>query len=722
MFKKSWALLIIVLMATYAQNVNAQTANCSGELSVSVKNGLGRAVSKAKVAVYQEGVDASGVRKAIKQVGAGTVDDVVGLAKIKFTATAENANYVIKITNPSLKNRDFLFYDKVVASCGYVGRVDLTLATLRIIVQDPLINTLKNLSITVGAQGVDAANKIVSAETLGTFNSGELGVVDVLTPGLKQSATPDSYFYIVGAKNSKGLTFYQDTIVPVDDNIKYVTIKISDAVIMVKDRAGALAMPNVKISVLARNNSGFGGYEAGKVLETLTTDSKGRAYVQLPAGDYYLSYQNANGEKINTPLTIESAKRQDVTLWVDNYQAAKCQYKSEVNLAFKNYQQQLIAGASYNIYSQTFDANGWPAIDDKLTSGKSDAYGVASAKLNNASGQKYLLEVCGAGVKGACFWFSNISFECSTKVGLEKILPATNIVLRDTVNKLLVGQKFKIYQKTLDIDGKAVVDPKALIGSYSLPASGRLSLQLPSKDLQGREVAYVLVVDRGTQLTSQTEFVALEVDQTLNYQVSGAGLKLIKETVSEQKPSVSVVSGSNRLAGRILLQVEDHGEAWYIDPVSSLRYYLAGPPEAFALMRQMAIGIANSDLNKIPVAVMKMSGMDSDRDGLVDRLETAIGTNPQLADMDGDGYNDYQELAGGFNAMGSGRMSSDQRFTNKYLGRILLQVEGRGEAWYLNPVDAKRYYLGLPEDAYQVMRNLGLGATNADLEKIVVGN
>jgi hypothetical protein len=240
MFKKSWALLIIVLMATYAQNVNAQTANCSGELSVSVKNGLGRAVSKAKVAVYQEGVDASGVRKAIKQVGAGTVDDVVGLAKIKFTATAENANYVIKITNPSLKNRDFLFYDKVVASCGYAGRVDLTLATLRIIVQDPLINTLKNLSITVGAQGVDAANKIVSAETLGTFNSGELGVVDVLTPGLKQSATPDSYFYIVGAKNSKGLTFYQDTIVPVDDNIKYVTIKISDAVIMVKDRAGEL--------------------------------------------------------------------------------------------------------------------------------------------------------------------------------------------------------------------------------------------------------------------------------------------------------------------------------------------------------------------------------------------------------------------------------------------------------------------------------------------------
>ncbi len=723
MIKKYCGLVILVGVLLVANQSQAQTANCNGELSVSVKNGLGKMLSKAKLTVYQEGVDASGVRKPIKQVGTGTVDDALGLAKIKFTATAENANYVIKVTNPTLKNRDFLFYDKVVASCGYVGRVDLTLSTLRIIVQDPLINTLKNLSITVGNQGVDAANKIVSAETLGTFNSGQLGIVDVLTPTVQQSATPDAYFYIIGAKNTKGLTFYQESVVPTDSAVKYVTVKISDAVILVKDRATSEALANVKVSVLAQNQSGFGGYEAGKAVETLTTDQQGRAYIQLPVGDYYLSYQNSNGEKINTPLAITEAKRHDVALWLDNYQAPKCQYKSDLRLSVKDYQQKVIGGASYSLYAQNWDASGWPALAAKVASGKIDDNGLANTKLTNTPGQKYILQICGDKVKNLCFWFANISFECSEKLTLEKILPAVNITLRDSSGKLLVGQKFKVYQSAIDIDGKKVLDKNALIGNYTLPASGRLALYLPTKDLQDQSLSYFLVVDRGSQTAAQIEFAAAENDQTLNYRMSGAGLSLIvASTEVVNKPvAAGVVTNNNRLAGRILLQVEERGEAWYIDPVSGRKYYLAGAAEAYSLMKKMAIGMSNDDLAKILVATVAVTGADSDSDGLADRLETAIGTNPNTADMDGDGYSDYQELSAGFSPMGAGRILVDQKFTNRFLGRILLQAQGRGEAWYVSPVDAKRYYLGLPEDAYQLMRKLGLGATNADLAKIESG-
>lgn len=32
-------------------------------------------------------------------------------------------------------------------------------------------------------------------------------------------------------------------------------------------------------------------------------------------------------------------------------------------------------------------------------------------------------------------------------------------------------------------------------------------------------------------------------------------------------------------------------------------------------------------------------------------------------------------------------------------GRILLQVESHGEAWYVNQTNLKRYYLGRPSDA-----------------------
>ena len=52
-------------------------------------------------------------------------------------------------------------------------------------------------------------------------------------------------------------------------------------------------------------------------------------------------------------------------------------------------------------------------------------------------------------------------------------------------------------------------------------------------------------------------------------------------------------------------------------------------------------------------------------------------------------------------------------------GRILLQVESHGEAWYVNPVNLKRYYLGRAQDAFTIMRSLGVGVTNANLNRII---
>lgn len=122
------------------------------------------------------------------------------------------------------------------------------------------------------------------------------------------------------------------------------------------------------------------------------------------------------------------------------------------------------------------------------------------------------------------------------------------------------------------------------------------------------------------------------------------------------------------LAGRILLEVEAHGEAWYVNPVELKRYYLGRPDDAWELMRSFGLGITNADLAQIPVS------SDS-------------------------GAGDYALRA---------RVS----------GRILLQVEAHGEAWYVNPVDLKRYYLGRPADAFALMSSLGLGITSANLATI----
>ena len=51
-------------------------------------------------------------------------------------------------------------------------------------------------------------------------------------------------------------------------------------------------------------------------------------------------------------------------------------------------------------------------------------------------------------------------------------------------------------------------------------------------------------------------------------------------------------------------------------------------------------------------------------------------------------------------------------------GKILIRVENKGEAWYVNPDDDKRYFLGRPADAFNLMRMLGLGITDVNLFQI----
>lgn len=124
----------------------------------------------------------------------------------------------------------------------------------------------------------------------------------------------------------------------------------------------------------------------------------------------------------------------------------------------------------------------------------------------------------------------------------------------------------------------------------------------------------------------------------------------------------SLNAQANSLNGRILLQVQENGEAWYVNPLNSRRYYLGRPADAFSLMRSLGLGVKNSDINSF----LKAKAPD--------------------------------------------RLS----------GRILLQVEDKGQAFYVNPLDLKLYYLGRPDDAFSLMRRMGLGISNSDLSKIAI--
>lgn len=172
------------------------------------------------------------------------------------------------------------------------------------------------------------------------------------------------------------------------------------------------------------------------------------------------------------------------------------------------------------------------------------------------------------------------------------------------------------------------------------------------------------------------------------------------------------------LRGKIILKVEAAGEAYYVNPQNESMHYLGRPDDAFAVMREQGVGISNANLAKIKIGLSELSGIDTDADGLSDMFEDAIGTDKTKKDTDGDGFDDGKEVGGGYNPKGTGVYSSDDNFTNNQKGKIFLQVEGKGEAWYINPQDGKRYFLGRPADAFAVMRKLGLGISNTNFNSL----
>ncbi|MFH1522478.1 MAG: C39 family peptidase [Patescibacteria group bacterium] len=60
-------------------------------------------------------------------------------------------------------------------------------------------------------------------------------------------------------------------------------------------------------------------------------------------------------------------------------------------------------------------------------------------------------------------------------------------------------------------------------------------------------------------------------------------------------------------------------------------------------------------------------------------------------------------------------------FPARLSGMILLDVEANGEAYYIYPANLEKYYLGRPTDAFKIMRELSLGITNENLANIPVG-
>lgn len=64
-----------------------------------------------------------------------------------------------------------------------------------------------------------------------------------------------------------------------------------------------------------------------------------------------------------------------------------------------------------------------------------------------------------------------------------------------------------------------------------------------------------------------------------------------------------------KLSGRILLAVESNGETWYVNPLNQQRYFLGEALDALNIMQQLGLGILNNDFDSFKgKAPLRLSG------------------------------------------------------------------------------------------------------------------
>ncbi|MFH1537122.1 MAG: hypothetical protein ABID45_03980 [Patescibacteria group bacterium] len=167
-------------------------------------------------------------------------------------------------------------------------------------------------------------------------------------------------------------------------------------------------------------------------------------------------------------------------------------------------------------------------------------------------------------------------------------------------------------------------------------------------------------------VTDHTQYVLLSDAQptvnshnlTIQRYLSGVTAHSVNSRVFCQGGESIGTKMAERLQGYFALQVESNGEAWYVYPGNLKRYYLGRAKDALKIMKNLSTGVTHEYITSHTV------------------------------------------------------------FPDNVSGRILLDTEDKGKAYYIYPKDKKAYYLGKKKKAYKVMRSLAMGISNNNLNKI----
>lgn len=672
---------------------------------------------------------------------------------------AKSDHYVLEITRSGHK---FYFYDIAVTDGALTG-LDYYLSALRVRVQtQAALPYPTGTVVEVYKQDIDEDNNNIKGDKVGSFTLGDNGY------GTFETA-PGVYALAVKGKTGQYQNFWdlevedgrlsEYTLTPDSAFTPSLGTCPSSANLTINLRSYGASVSGLKFEVYEQSTDAYGLPTPGKKVGGGTFDHSGR---------YNLSFKP--DPRMTYALKVWEKRADRGEYWFFDAARFTCGYDRAITktlpalkVVLRDASGALKRNQSFSLYMQTYDADGKPMADSRnlIANLKTDNSGAATvfvAPFNVYVPSQtgfYAISLKGDGGKTENFY--NIRMLESQDYVFESSSSGLSGVLEDAKGNVLGNKNMALYEQK--VTGSSYSLGQKLL-AFRTDSSGRFKVEYPlgtyalvSLDDYNRSNVFwnvkltaggkdqvftasllrFRIIDRSSQIRAEVpvtlNLYALEgvnenykqgaqigtiklengeaaislaagpylvtyvgansgiygqafyakngssyevklnldskslVDENSSFYLPGAASALNPGNGQAVAPANSPIV--KRLKGRILLQVESQGQAWYVNPEDSRRYFLGRPEDAYQIMRAVSLGISNNDFK-------------------------ALQNNPQK----------YSNLA----------------------GRILLKVEDNGRAYYFDPSNLNLYYLGRPEDAFKVMRERGLGITNNDLGQISTGN
>jgi len=565
---------LLNLTGSAASTTSSTACSNASKVNVLLRDIAGHNAGGLKFEIYEQTTDNAGLPLPGAKMAAGTVDSV-GRATVSFKPDSSK-NYALKVWDKRADLGEFWYFNVLKFVCDYDRNLTKSLPAFKIVLRDSQGKPKFNYNFSLYAQryDVDGNPTFSAADLIANLKTGSDGQALVYVSPYNVYHNNQTGYYAISTKDANGNVKNFYNIKVTEDKDYTYEPSFSGLSGEFRDAQGKL-LSNRTLN-LYEQKAIDGYFNLGQKLLTFKTDANGQFKFEYPAGTYAISTpDDLNRSNIFWNIVIGSSN------------AAKKLTTSLINFNFNNLSDKP-GNTTLQIYNLTGQGGTYYRGDMikalKLTNNR--------ASLSLAAGP-YLVSYTGSNNRlfGRAFYAKN-------------------------------GSKYNV---------EVSLSPKYLI-------SDKASFSLAGADFNAVTSASVGSSDLGSSSNS------------------GSGS-------SSGGPSTG--SLSSRLKGRILLQVQDKGQAWYLNPVDGKRYSLGRPEDAFNVMRRLALGVSNSSFS-------------------------AIEKNPSA----------WKNLA----------------------GRILLKVEDNGQAYYFDPTNLQLYYLGRPGDAFTVMRGRGLGITNTDLNKVTAAN